>query len=99
MNNSGYMSYSRVEVAAGTRHSARCPNEIISNRIVEMEMSSPKSYLKRIEFSVQVWEYVHERHDKFHIFYILHRGKFHLTALRVAYKILSKAKENRDGKR
>ncbi len=64
-----------------------------------MEMSSLKLRLKRIEFSVQVWEYVHERHDKFHNFHILPRGKFRLTALRVAYKILSKAKENGDAER
>ena len=40
----------------------------------KQEESSQKSYLKRIEFSIRVWDYVYGSHVKFHIFYTLHRG-------------------------
>ena len=45
MNNSGDMSYSRVEVASGTRHSARCcgrPPLLRSNEVDEVRSARPK---------------------------------------------------------
>ena len=45
LNNSGYMSYSRVEVAVDTRHSARCcgpPPRLRCNEVDAVRSARPK---------------------------------------------------------
>jgi len=58
MNNSGDMSYSRVEVASGTRHSARCcgrPPLLRCNEVDGVRSARPKG--KRCRHMMNIFPY------------------------------------------